>query len=446
MVLLHLHRNTDATTRMDKKIFGACAALVLVLLSACGKGGSEGASAASSPVAAGSGAGGAPVSVSTVVAQKRDYDVQIEATGTVASLNSVDVKPQISSTVTDVHFKEGQFVKAGQLLFTLDSRTDETNVARAQAQLQKDLAGLADAQRQLTRSKELLAQNFVSQTAVDTNQTLVDSQRAAIEADRAALKAAQVGLSYTRITAPGAGRAGNINVFPGTLVQPTSATALVTITQLDPIAVSFSLPQRDLQDALQSLRAGGGKVAAVLPEGRGTLSGKLSFVDNAVDAASGTVKVKAQFDNKDEKLWPGAFVPVKLAVQTIKDAVVVPQASIVQGARGRVVFVVEQGKAAARPVEVVYSSGVDAVVTGVRPGDRVVLDGRQNVRPGASVVERPADDAGASGAAGRRRGAASAPDAGASAAGERARPASGVSAHDAAESARLTAPLVKGTS
>lgn len=415
---------------MDNKIYGACAAMVLVLLAACGKGGTDSASAASSPAQAGSGAaaGGPPVSVSTVVAQKRDYDVQIEATGTVAALNSVDVKPQISSTVTAVHFKEGQFVKAGQLLFTLDSRTDETNVAKAQAQLQKDLAALADAQRQLTRSKELLAQNFVSQTAVDTNQTLVDSQRAAAEADRAALKAAQVGLSYTRITAPGAGRAGNINVFPGTLVQPTGATALVTITQLDPIAVSFSLPQRDLQDALKSLRAGGGKVAAVLPEGRGTLAGKLSFVDNAVDAGSGTVKVKAQFDNKDEKLWPGAFVPVKLAVQTIKDAIVVPQASIVQGARGRVVFVVEQGKAAARPVEVVYSSGVDAVVTGVQPGDRIVLDGRQNVRPGASVTERPADDA-------------------ASGAGRRSRPpASGVSAHDAAESARLAAPLAKGTS
>jgi len=188
------------------------------------------------------------------------------------------------------------------------------------------------------------------------------------------------------------------------------------------------LPQRNLNDALASMRAGGGKVLAVLPEGRTPQVGKLQFVDNAVDPNSGTVKVKAQFDNAKEVLWPGAFVPVKLAVQTIKDAIVVPQASIVQGARGRVVFVVEQGKAAARPVEVVYSSGVDAVVTGVQPGDRVVLDGRQNVRPGASVSERSADDA-------------------ASGAGRRSRPAaSGVSAHDAAESARLTAPLAKGTS
>lgn len=427
-------------TRMDNKMYWAIAALILVL-SGCGKSGGDAAPAASAPVSGAAGAGGPPVSVSTVVVQKRDYDVQLEATGTVAALNSVDVKPQISSTVTSVHFKEGQFVKAGQLLFTLDSRTDETNVAKAQAQLQKDVAALADAQRQLVRSKELLAQNFVSQTALDATQTLVDAQHAAVEADRAALKAAQVGLSYTRIVAPSAGRAGMVNIFPGTLVQPATST-LVTITQLDPIAVSFNLPQRNLQDALQSLRAGGGKVAAELPEGRGTLAGKLSFVDNAVDAASGTVKVKAQFDNKDEKLWPGAFVGVKLSVQTIKDAIVVPQASIVQGARGRVVFVVEQGKAAMRPVELVYASGVDAVVTGVRPGDRVVLDGRQNLRPGASVLERPSDDAaGATG--GKRRGAASAP---AAAASQRERPASSVSAHEATESARLKAPLAKGTS
>lgn len=417
-------------------------ALIVVLLSACGQGESTTgatASAASSPAAAASGAGGPPVSVTTVRAQKRDYDVQLEATGTVTALNSVDVKPQVASTIAQVHFKEGQFLKAGQLLFTLDARADETNVAKAQAQLQKDLASLADAERQLTRSKELLAQNFVSQGAVDTNQALVDAQRAAVEADRAAVRAAQVGLSYTRIVAPSSGRAGTVNVFPGTSVQPGSTT-LVTITQLDPISVSFTLPQRNLQDALDSLRSGGGKVAAVLPEGRGTLSGKLSFVDNTVDPTSGSLKVKARFDNKDERLWPGAFVGVKLAVQTIKDAIVVPQASIVQGARGRVVFVVEQGnKVAARPVDVVYSSGQDAVVTGVRPGERVVLDGRQNVRPGSIVVERAADDAGASAGGRGRTGAASAPGGGASGAASgvgRGKPAPSVSAQANGESAR----------
>ncbi|HJV61604.1 MAG TPA: efflux RND transporter periplasmic adaptor subunit [Albitalea sp.] len=388
---------------MTKNITVVLAAL-LVGAAGC----SPSATPPGAPAASGAGGGGAPVSVSTVRAEQRDVDVQLEATGTVTALNSVDIKPQISSTITQVHFREGQFVKAGQLLFTLDARADETNVLKAQAQLQKDQASLADAQRQLARSKELLAQNFVSQTAVDSNQTLVDAQQAVVASDRAALKAAQVGLSYTRITAPSAGRAGTVNVFAGTLVQPSSAP-LVTITQLDPIAVAFNLPQRDLPDALKALRAGGGKVTAALPEGRGALQGRLVFVDNAVDASSGTVKVKALFDNKDEKLWPGAFVGVTLAVQTLKNAIVVPQAAIVQGARGRVVFVVDAGnKAAARPVDVVHAAGADAVVTGVRPGERVVVDGRQNLRPGMAVQERADAGLGGTGASGAAAAAAAA--------------------------------------
>ena len=194
-----------------------------------------------------------------------------------------------------------------------DARADEANVSKARAQMEKDLAGLADAQRQLTRSRELLAQNFVSQGAVDTNQALVDAQKAAVNADRAAVEAAKVGLSFSRIVTPSAGRAGAISVFPGSTVQPSSPP-LVTITQLDPIAVAFNLPQRNLGDALQSLRSGGGKVTALLPENGGRLAGKLQFVDNAVDATSGTVRVKAIFDNKDQRLWPGAFVGMQLAV------------------------------------------------------------------------------------------------------------------------------------
>ena len=325
-------------------------------------GGSPTSAAAASGAA--SGAGGAPVSVSSVRAQQREVDVVLETTGTVMALNSVDVRPQISSTITKVHIREGQFVKQGQLLFTLDARNDEVNVTKAKAQLAKDMASLADAQRQLARSKELFAQNFISQGAVDTNQTLVEAQQAVVAADRAAIEAAQVGLSYTRIVAPGAGRAGAINVFAGSLVQP-AGPALVTITQLDPIAVGFSLPQRNLGDALEILRAGGGKVHADLPEQHASLLGRLRFVDNAVDAASGTVRVKAEFDNPDERLWPGAFVTVRLAVRTLKDAVVVPQAAIITAPRGRIVYVVDAAnKVAPRPVEIVYPFGEDAVDMG----------------------------------------------------------------------------------
>lgn len=380
---------------MKRWLMGSLALASAVLVATgCGKGQGTDASiaAASAPASgasSGAGSGGA-ISVTTVRAQKRDVDVMLEATGTVTALNSVDIRPQVSSVITRVNIREGQFVKAGDALFTLDARNDEVNLAKAQAQLAKDLAALADAQRQHARNRDLLAQNFISQGAVDTSQTQVESQQAVVTADRAAIEAAKVGLGYNRITAPAAGRAGAINVFAGTTVQP-GASSLVTITQLDPIAVSFSLPQRNLNDALETMRAGGGKVLALLPEGRNALTGKLQFVDNTVDANSGTVKVKAQFDNKTEALWPGAFVTVRLAVRTLKDATVVPQASVIQGPRGSIVYIVDaQNKAVSRPVDVIYASGLDAAVNGVQPGEKVVVDGRQNLRAGVAVAERAA--------------------------------------------------------
>jgi RND family efflux transporter MFP subunit len=348
----------------------------------------QGAPSAAAPASA---AAGGPVSVTLVRAEKRNVDVQLEATGTVSALVSVDVKPQVSSMVMKVHVREGQFVRAGEPLFTLDARTDEANLGKAQAQLQKDLAALADGQRQLARSKELLAQNFISQGALDTNQALVDSQQAVVAADRAAIDAARAALSYSRIVAPSAGRVGQVPVDAGSYVQP-SGPALVTVTQLDPIAVAFNLPQRNLPDALASLRSGGASVRAVLPEGRGTLTGKLQFVDNAVDAATGTVRVKAVFDNKEQKLWPGAFVGVRLAVQTLKDAVVVPQSAILQSPSGAKVFVIGEGnRVESRAVQIVHAEGNDAAVTGLQGGERIVLEGRQNVRPGSTVIERSAE-------------------------------------------------------
>jgi len=349
----------------------------------------------------------APVTVTTVRAQKRDLPVLLKASGTVVPLTSVDVKPQVSSVVSKVHLKEGQFVKAGELLFTLDARTDEANVAKARAQLAKDQAALADAQRQLARAQQLLLKNFISQGALDTNQAQVDSQKAVVAADEAAIDASRVPLSYARITAPNAGRAGAINVSAGSAVQ-ANLTTLVTITQLDPIAVAYSLPQRNLADALAALKDGGTVVSATLSDGAVTFSGRLQFVDNAVDASSGSVKVKAVFDNKEGKLWPGAFVEVSQTVGILKDAVVVPQAAIIQSARGTVVYVMEDGKAALKPVRVLYAQGNDAAVSGVKVGDAVVLDGRQNVRPGSPLVERAPAPGGAVSGPARSNAAASA--------------------------------------
>jgi RND family efflux transporter MFP subunit len=391
----------------------------------------SGSSAAAPPATGASGAAAAtgtappapPVSVTVVRAQQRDFEVQLDASGAVSALSSVELRPQVSSVIKQVHIREGDFVKAGQLLFTLDVRADEANVSKAKAQLEKDQATLNDAQRQLARSRDLLAQKFVSQGAVDTSQALVEAQSATVLADRAAISAAAVALGYGRITAPSAGRAGAVNVFAGSSVQANS-TPLVTITQLDPVAVSFNLPQRNVGDALAALKAGNVPVTVTLPQQPKPRVGKLQFVDSAVDASSGTVKVKAVFDNKDSALWPGAFVNVKMGVQTIKEAVVVPQAAIVQNARGRSVFVVEAGgKAALRPIELLQSAGLEAVVSGVRAGEKIVVDGRQNVRPGSQLIERGPD---AGGARGGRPGAAGGPPAGASGAGAGA--ASGVAA------------------
>lgn len=361
-----------------------------LLLTACGNKADSAptppASAASASAAA-SRAPGAAIAVTTVLAAQSDFDVALDAIGTVVPIASVDVKPQVNSVITQVHVKEGQFVNTGERLFTLDTRPDEANVAKARAQLAKDQAVLDDAQRQLDRNRDLLAKGFVSQGAVDSSQAQVDSQRATLVADRAALDAALLALSYTSVRASGAGRLGAISVYPGTAVQ-ANQTLLVTITQLDPINISFNLPQRYLDAVLQGLKSGGAQVSATLPGAKNDIKGRLQFVDNAVDAATGTIKVKARFDNREAKLWPGAFVNISLISDTLKGAVVIPTAAIIQSARGSVVYVVEESKAKLRPVKVAAAQDGMSAITGVTAGERVVVEGRQNLRPDASVVER----------------------------------------------------------
>lgn len=344
------------------------------------------ATAASAPAAAAS----APlpaVTVTTVKAQKRDFPVNLQGNGIVTPLTSVDLRSQVTSTVAKVHFADGQFVRAGQLLFTLDERTDEANLAKARAQLVKDQASLADAKRQFERAKQLFTENFISQGAVDTAQTLMESAAASTVADQAAVDASKVSLSFDRISAPISGRVGAVNVSTGSLVQ-ANTTSLVTITQLDPIAIAFSIPQRNLPDALAALKGRGAAVVAKLADGGGSFKGKLQFVDSSITAGSGTVQAKAVFANKEGKLWPGAYVDISQTVTTLSDATTIPQAAVVQGTRGTIVYVLEDGKARLQPIKVVYAEGGEAAVTGIKPGDVVVMDGKQNVRPNSPLVER----------------------------------------------------------
>ena len=368
------------------------------------------APAASAPASAASAPAGPPVTVSTVKAEAKDLAVNLRASGTVFPLASVDIKSQINSVVTKMHIKGGQFVGIGDPLFTLDARADEANLAKARAQLAKDQAVLADAQRQLQRAQELLAQNFVAKSAVDTAQTAVDAAAATLLADQAAIDAAKVLVSYNHIAAPLSGRAGALSVSNGTAVQ-ANISPIVTITQLDPIAVTFNLPQRNLADAIAALKEGGAKVTATLADGGGSFQGRLYFVDNAVDPASGTVRARALFDNKQGRLWPGAYVEISQNINTLKDAVVVPQLALIQSARGTIVYVVEDGKAVLRPVKQVGGQSGEAAITGIMAGDTVVVDGKQNLRPGSLVVERAKEPkAGASApAAGASAGASPAP-------------------------------------
>ena len=347
--------------------------------------------AAAMPTPGTSAAPAPPVTVTTVKVEMKDLAVRLRSAGVVTPIRTVDVKPQVNSVITRVNVKDGQYVKAGDLLFTLDARTEEANIAKAQAQLAKDSAALADAQRQLRRAQDLLARQFISQGSVDSNVAAVEGWQATVNADRAAIDATRVAQSYARISAPQSGRVGVVNVSTGSAVE-ANKTVLVTITQISPIAVTFTLPQRNIADALAGLQKDGAPVTATLPDNGGVFQGKLQFVDSVVDTASGVVKAKAYFKNEDEKLWPGAFVEVQQVLREVKDAVVVPQVAVVYGARGATVYVVENGKAVVRPVKVLQPQGAEVSVSGLEAGETVVLEGKQNLRPGSAVVERAKDN------------------------------------------------------
>ncbi len=331
--------------------------------------------------------------VTTQVAKQQPFDVVLEAAGTVTPVSMVDIRPQMSGVIRQVHVKEGQMVKAGQLLFTLDTQLDQANVAKARAQLLKDQAALADAERQYKRAQDLVSQNFMSRGAADTAQANYESLQAVVNADLAALEAAKVPLSYGQVRAAVSGRLGGVPVFVGSVVK-VNDTSLGTIVQTDPLDVAFSVPQDSLPALLARMRkAEMPQVQIALPQGDKAVTGKLSFVDNVVDAATGTVKVKARVSNADGLLWPGQFVRARLQTQHLDKAIVVPAQALVQNPRGTAVFVVNEGKAAIQPVKVLAVQADMAAVSGLEPGSKVVVDGRQNVRPNAPVSEvKPASD------------------------------------------------------
>jgi RND family efflux transporter MFP subunit len=327
--------------------------------------------------------------IKTGLAEKKAIPITIHANGYVVALNTVEVRPQTQNIVRGVHVREGQDVRAGQLLFTLDQRTDISNVERSQAQVASDRAELIEAEAMYKRNQELFAKKFVSQAVVDTARARVETLRGTLQANQATVKSNSVALSNNKITASISGRLGAINVHPGSLAQPGSEP-MVVISQIDPIAVSFSVPERELGHIMTSYPGGGAPVVAELVNGQ-ELEGKLFFIDNAADAQSGTIRMKAQFNNADRRLWPGTFVKVRMVARTLPDAVAIPSQAVVTGPDERFVYVVQPDNTVKKQkVEVLTVEDSQAAVDGLAAGARVVVEGAQNLRPNSKVKEAEA--------------------------------------------------------
>jgi len=330
-------------------------------------------------------AGPAAVPVTAAIVEKRDVPVTLRVNGSVVAIQTVDLRAQVTSTVREVHIREGQNVGKGDLLVSLDSRAEEANVKKAEAQVQKDLADLANARRTLERQKQLFAQKFIAQSALDAAENQVASLEGQLAVDRAAAESAKVSLGYTRIHASFAGRTGAIGVRPGSVVQPNGAV-LVTVTQIDPIQVAFTLPEKELPGLAKAIAAGPVEASITVDDNARQLKGRVNFVDNAVDTTTGTIRAKAQFENRDARLWPGMYVSVALSPRTLEGAAVVPVQAVQTGPDSRFVYVIgEERKVSAKPVAIAHIDRGIAAVTGVEPGERVVVEGAQNLRPGSLV-------------------------------------------------------------
>jgi multidrug efflux system membrane fusion protein len=335
-----------------------------------------------------------PVPVTVVAAVQKIMPVQVEAVGTVEPYSTVSIRSQVTGAITKVHFKEGDDVKEGDLLFTVDPRPFEATLKQAEANLAKDVAVLANAREQSRRYAELVKKQYVSQEQYDQIKTNADAVEATVEADKATVENAKVQLSYCRIYSPVTGRTGSLLVNEGNVVRTNDATPLVTINQISPIYVTFTIPEQNLPEVKRRLAAGKLGVQAVAPENeQRPEQGDLSFIDNTVDRTTGTIKLKGTFRNAERRLWPGQFVKAVLKL-TDQDAIVVPSEAVQTGQQGQHVFIVRGDSAVdIRPVVVSRSlNGESVIEQGLQPGDRVVTDGQFLLGPGTRIQMKTAKD------------------------------------------------------
>jgi len=334
-----------------------------------------------------------------VVAQavQKPVPVTLRAVGNVVPHTTVTVRARVGGVLAQVHFREGEDVAEGRILFTLDLAPLEAQLREAEANLARTSAQLANARREAARYRELFQRGLVSQSQYDQIATTAAALEATVRAERAAVENARLQVAYGRIKAPITGRAGALQVHAGDLIQ-ASQTPLVAINQIQPIDVGFALPEQHLPEVQRYRSEGTLAVAALAPStGRELGRGELSFIDNRVDPTTGTIQLKASFPNADGQLWPGQFVDVALALRVDPAATVVPVAAVQAGQDGRFVFVVRADQTVElRRVTVAREAGGEAVIAeGVAPGDTVVVEGQLRLAPGATVEARAASPPGA---------------------------------------------------
>ncbi|MGA2172106.1 MAG: efflux RND transporter periplasmic adaptor subunit [Sedimentisphaerales bacterium] len=329
---------------------------------------------------------GQAVSVVTATVEQKTVPIEIRNFGTVDAYSTVAIKSQITGVLTDVHFKEGQLVQKDALLLSIDSRPYEAALKSAQASLRKDEAQLQNAEKEMSRWAGLLKQGFTSQEQYDQTVTTAESLRAAVEADKANVENAKLQVDYCSIQSPIEGLAGMLLVQQGNLVKADDVT-VVTINQVKPIYVTFSVPQQHLPQIQKYMAAGRIEVAANPPQAAEQPAvGWLSFIDNSIDNNTGTIRLRATFDNEDMRLWPGQFVDVKLILTQEPNAIVIPSQAIQTSQKGDFVFVVKSDQTVEqRPVTIERRINNEAVVKGLEAGEIVVTDGQLNLVPGTKT-------------------------------------------------------------
>jgi membrane fusion protein, multidrug efflux system len=339
-----------------------------------------------------SAAAGAPMPVVAATVEKGDMDIAFNALGTVTPLATVSVVSQISGQLMRVDYQEGQIVKQGELLAEIDSRPYELALRNAQGQLQRDQALLDNAQLDLARYINLAAQNAVPKQTLDTQKSLVQQYQGAVVTDQATIDTAKLNILYCHISAPVTGRVGLRLIDQGNYISTTSATTLVVITELQPISVIFTMPEDNLPEVLQRLKANATLEATAFDRaGNNRLAvGTLTTLDNQIDTTTGQVKLRAQFSNDDFSLFPNQFVNVRLLVDTLRNATVVSGAAIQRGAPGTFVYLINPDNTVSVRKVVLGPGSSDrvSVRSGLSPGDRVVVDGADKLRDGAKIVLR----------------------------------------------------------